>query len=132
MARPQTRLNDQKAEVIAENHLLQNPEGLDKIEPESEVVIANHIPAYRKVVFLNGRDPGLPLDFHYRTKTHPLKLYTLFHGQEHDLPEEVIEHLENCAVPVYGYRVNPLSGHPESYIKSRNYLYTLKTVRKTA
>lgn len=131
MSRPQNRLNDQKAEVIAQNHLVQNPEGLETIVDQvAQVVIANHIPKMRKVVFLNGRDPGYPLDFHYSSKTHHLKHYTLYHGKEHDLPEEIIDHLENCAEHQYAYRVNPSSGHPEMYTKSLKYIFQCKAVKQ--
>lgn len=134
MARPQKRLNDQKSEVIESNILKENPEGFPEAKGpggDSGIVIATHIPEVRRVVFVNGRDPGQELMFHYHTKTHPLKHYTLFHGKEYDLPAEVIDHLENCAERVYGYRPGP-SGHPEMYTKSLKYIFSCKPVRKVA
>lgn len=124
------RLNDQKSEIVNENFLKQDPEGF----PEAEaplVVIAKHIPEMKKVQFLNGRDPGYPLEFHMATKTHPLKQYKLLHGHEYDLPLEVVEHLEQCNEPQYGYRTG-LDGHPEMYIKSRRYLYQCRQVPRKA
>lgn len=119
-------LNDAKAEVIAENVLKQNPEGFESTDDYvAPVVISNHIPEFRKVIFLNGRDPGLPLDFHYASKNHPLKTYKLLHGHEYNLQVEVIEHLESCSEPQYGYR-RGMDGHPEMYIVSRKFLYQLR------
>jgi hypothetical protein len=128
MARPQKRLNDAKSEVIEDNFLKQDPEGL----PDSSgIVIAKHIPPMRRIIFLNGRDPGQELMFHYHSSTHPLKHYTLFHGKEYDLSEEVIQHLENCAERQYGYRQGQ-SGHPEMYTKSLKYIFQCKSVKKVA
>ena len=135
MARTQRmrRLNDAKSEVIAENILKQDPEGLQKTEDVQldQVVITKHIPEYRTVVFLNGRDPGYPLDFHYASATHPLKLYKLLHGHEYKLPVEIIEHLESCNEPQYAYR-RGLDGHPEMYIVSRKYIFQLRNPPKKA
>ena len=128
------RLNTQKAEVIHENYLKETPDGFS--EPQlpggiTGVVVADKIPEIRHVQFLNGRDPGRELMFHYHSATHPLKHYTLFHGKEYDLPVEIIEHLESCAEKQYGYRMGP-NGHPEMYTKSLKYLYTCKSARKAA
>ena len=125
MARNTRRLNDARSEVIQENILKENPEG---VPDESGFVIAKvrHIPKMRKIVFLNQRDPGYPLDFHYASGTHPLKTYKLLHGHEHDLPEEVIEHLESCAERQYGYRKG-LDGHPEMYVKGLKYLFQCRS-----
>jgi hypothetical protein len=127
-------LNEAKSEVIAENILQENPVGLPPVDHESleKVVVATETPKYRKVVFINGRDPGYPLDFHYSSKTHPLKIYKLLHGHEYDLPEEVIEHLESCNEPVYAYRKGE-DGHPQMYVESRKYIFQCRTPpRKTA
>lgn len=128
MAQQKSKLNDLKSEVIEENILKENPEGFPF---EDKIVITHHIPEMRRIVFINGRDPGQELMFHYASKTHPLKHYTLFHGKEYDLPVEVIEHLENCAEKVYGYQPGP-SGHPEMYVKSLKYIFSCKTPRKIA
>lgn len=128
MAKTQKRLNDAKSEVIEENILKENPEGLPS---ESEIVVATEIPPMQRVIFLNGRDPGYPLDFHYHSKTHPLKQYTLYHGKEVDLPIEIIEHLETCAERQYGYRPGP-NGHPEMYVKALRYIFQCKPVKRVA
>ncbi len=122
------RLNDAKPEIVEDNFLKQDPEGFSD---EAPVVIAKTIPEYRKVQFLNGRDAGYPLEFHYCTGTHPLKQYKLLHGFEYDLPVEVIEHLEQCNEPQYGYRTG-VTGHPEMYTKSRKYLYQCRVVPRKA
>lgn len=134
MARPLGSLNKAKSKVIAENVLEENPEGLPPVDHESldQVVVVNEMPKYRKIIFINGRDPGYPLDFHYSSATHPLKIYKLIHGQEYDLPEEVIEHLESRSEPVYAYRRGQ-DGHPEMYTESRKYIFQCRTPpRKTA
>src|SRR5579863_3509652 len=121
MARPRRKpvFKEAKSEVIAENILKESPEGLPPIDHSSpeKVVVAKYVPEYREIVFLNGRDPGYPLDFHYSSKTHPLKLYKLLHGHTYKLPVEVIEHLESRSEPVYAYRKG-MDGHPEMYIIS--------------
>lgn len=127
------RLNDAKSEVIAENVLKQNPEGHASTEDVKieQVVIAKKMPEYRRIIFINGRDPGYPLDFHYSSSTHPLKKYTLFHGFEHELPIEIIEHLESCAECQYGYRKG-VDGHPEMYVSGKKYLYQFRNPPKKA
>jgi hypothetical protein len=135
MARPRKmqRLNDAKSEVIAENLLKENPEGLPPIQaydPE-KIVIAKSIPKMKKFVFLNNRDPGVALCFHYASATHPLKNYTLYHGLEHELPEEVIDHLESCNEPQYSYRKG-VDGHPESFIESRRYIFQCRSAPRRA
>ncbi len=128
MARPKSKLNEQSSEVIEKNILQENPDGLPD---ESGIVLTPYVPEMRKIVFINGRDPGQELMFHYHSKTHPLKHYTLFHGKEYDLPVEVIEHLENCCEKVYGYRQGA-SGHPEMYTKSLKYIFSCKSPRRVA
>lgn len=128
MSKPISLLNNKSSEVIEDNILKENPEGLPD---ESGLVLSRHIPKMRKIQFINGRDPGYPLEFHYHSKTHPLKHYQLFHGFNHELPEEVIEHLENCAENQYAYRKTP-QGHPEMYVKSQKYLFQCKNVRQAA
>ena len=134
MAGPSQKLNNAKSEVIHENILKENPEGLPEAKgpaDESGLVVTPYVPEMRRVQFINGRDPGQELMFHYHSKTHPLKHYTLFHGKEYDLPVEIIEHLENCSEKVYGYRAGQ-SGHPEMYTKSYKYIFSCKAVRKVA
>jgi hypothetical protein len=132
MARPKSKLNNKPAEYIEQNILEENPEGLPPCAtvPEiGEVIVAKNIPEMRKVQFINSRDPGYPLEFHYHSSTHPLKHYTLYHGKEYDLSVEVIEHLENCAERQYGYRQGP-NGHPEMYVKGFKYNFRCQNVRK--
>lgn len=134
MARPQSKFKNASSEVIEKSILQENPEGLPAcgtVPQVGEVVVAQYVPEYRKVQFVNGRDPGQELMFHYHSKTHPLKHYTLFHGKEYDLPVEIIEHLENCAEKQYGYRQGH-SGHPEMYVKSLKYIFQCKSVKKAA
>ena len=125
MARPRSKLNDLKPEALEEQILQENPEGISN---EVKIVIAKEIPKTRRIMFLNGRDPGYPLEFHYHSKTHPLKHYTLYHGKEYDLTEEIIHHLENCAERQYGYRQGP-NGHPEMYTKSLKYIFQCKSAQ---
>lgn len=135
MVKVKSELNTKGSEYIEANILKDSPEGIEPLKgtvPEmGQIVEAYHIPVMKKVVFLNGRDPGYPLDFHYHSKTHPLKHYTLYHGKEHLLCEEVIEHLEGCAERQYGYRQGP-NGHPEMYVKGLKYLYRCQPVKNQA
>lgn len=128
MARPKSKLNEASAEVIEKNLLVENPEDVPAI---NGIVLSTYIPEMRKIEFLNGRDPGHELMFHYSSKTHPLKHYTLFHGQQYDLAVEVIDHLESCCERVYAYRVGQ-GGHPEMYVKSLKYIFQCKNVKKAA
>lgn len=128
-------LNSESSDYIESNILKESPEGLPPLQgtipKEAEVVIANSIPQTRKVKFINGRDPGYPLDFHYHSKTHPLKHYVLYHGTDYELPVEIIEHLENCCEAQYGYRTGP-NGHPEMFYKPAKYLYRCQSVKQAA
>lgn len=117
-----SKLNNASAEVIERNHLAEDPENH---LPNSKVVFAKHVPEMRKVIFINGRDPGCALHFHYHSKTHPLHHYTLYHGLEHELPVEIIDHLESCAESIYGYKPGA-EGHPEQYVKGKKYIFSFK------
>jgi hypothetical protein len=138
MAKTQSKLNNANSEKIEENVLQENPEGLPEV---NNIVIAKTIPPKeekKRVIFLNGRDPGIALEFHYHSATHPLERFTLYHGLEVDLPVEIIEHLESCGEHIYGYRPGP-EGHPQMYTKSMKYIFSCKPVnsatkqfRKTA
>jgi hypothetical protein len=131
--RVKQNLNDKSSEYIEANILKANPEGMQPCHtvPEvDQVVVAKEVPKYREIEFLNGRDPGYPLEFHYHSKTHPLKHYTLYHGQKKMLPEEVIDHLENCAERQYAYRIGP-NGQPEMYVKGLKYVFRCKTVNQS-
>lgn len=132
MARPQKRLGDSKEEIVNKEILKENPEGYESTHDlETKIVIATHVPEMRRVVFINNRDPGYPLDFHYSSKTHPLKIYRLFHGYEHELPVEVIEHLESCTEPQYGWRKDQF-GKNEQYINGRKYIFQFRNPARKA
>lgn len=134
MARPKNNLNSKSPEYIEANILKNDPEGLPPcptVPDVGQVVVSNQIPSMKKIMFVNQRDPGYPLEFHYHSKTHPLKHYTLYHGTEYDLPEEIVEHLENCALRQYGYRQG-INGHPEMYTKGFKYNFRCQPVKKSA
>jgi len=135
MARPKrtpAKLNDQSKEVIEKNFLQECPD----TQPENLVVIAKEIPKYEKIVFVNNRDPGCALYFHYSSATHPLKHYTLMHGLEYELPVEVIQHLEgqkpndlySCHSRIYGTRKN-YEGLPENYVSGYKPYFQCRSVR---
>lgn len=138
-AKARSLLNEAKSEVIQEEILKENPEGLPEATPselgiadESGIVVTSYIPEMRKIVFVNNRDPGYPLEFHYHSKTHPMKQYKLVHSHEYDLPVEVIEHLEGCSEPQYAYKTGE-EGHPEMYVKGKKFIFQCRTApRKSA
>ena len=131
--KPLRRLNDQSAEVIQKNFLEEQP---DCIPTEQKVVVANEVPRYERIVFVNNRDPGCALYFHYRTATHPLKHYTLMHGLEYNLPVEVIKHLEgqnsydpySCHSRIYSERKN-YEGMPETFVSGYKPYFQCRAVR---
>lgn len=82
----------------------------------NEVVVATAKPDYETITFRNQRDPGYPLEFHYSSKTHRFKQYTLIDGQTYSLPREVIRNLESCRENIEKYRKSSHSGLPEIYI----------------
>jgi hypothetical protein len=130
MPRPKSKakLNTKPSEFIEENILLENPETLPEFQP---VQVVREIPKMETIIFRNDRDPGYPLEFHYASATHPLKQYKLIHGATYTLPIEIIEHLERCCLPIYGYR-RGVDGHPEMFTQSQKFLYQCKTVRDPA
>ncbi len=129
MARPKlNRLNDKPSEVIEKAFLEESPEELPVNE---KVVIAKQIPVMDEVEFRNDRDPGIPLEFHYATKTHPLKKYKLIHGHRHTLPREVVDHLDSCKIPMYSYRKGS-DGHPEMFVTGYKHSFTCRPVRQNA
>jgi hypothetical protein len=82
---------------------------------ENQVVVVDKVPHIEKITFRNQRDPGHELQFHYASKTHPFKQYTLIDGYQYDLPVEVIKNLEGCRENIEKYRKGT-SGLPEIYI----------------
>ena len=136
MINKKTNIGQSKSEVVQEEILKQNPEGLpeasaDFVSPDSEIVISNVIPPHRRVIFVNNRDPGYPLEFRYHSKACPLKAYTLFHGQEVDLPEEIITHLEGLGEMQYGDRIGP-GGRHERFVSGKKFYYQLRNAPKKA
>lgn len=121
-------LNEQKPQVVHEQFLAENPEGHPH-ELSEPVVVATKIPEMRTFIFINGRDPNCALEFHYHSKTHYLKQYTLLHGHQYTLPAEVCEHLESRAIPCYAYKKGA-DGHPEAYVSGYTYLYQCRNVGK--
>ena len=55
-----------------------------------------------EVEFNNLENPGLTLEFTYGT-TKNFKRYVLLDGAKVKLPEKVVQHLESCGTPLYGY-----------------------------
>lgn len=127
MARPKKRLNDQKAEVIEKNHLVDDTIGHEE-EILSPVKVFKDIPEMTTIIFRNDRDPGVPLEFHYASKTHPLNHYTLEHGKQYTLPVEVVEEIESKRIPIYVYKKGP-DDLPVKVINGYKYMFTCKQVR---
>lgn len=129
------RLNEQSQEVVHRNFLEENPD----IPTEEKVVVAQEIPKYERILFLNQRDPGVMLHFHYSSKTHPLKHYDLMHGKEYDLPLEVIQHLEGqgkndpyaCHKRMYSRRFRD-DGISETYASDYVPYFQCRPVRRAA
>jgi len=104
------KINEGSKEVIEKNFLQEEQE-----LPNTTVHVYKEVPQTAKGIFINNRDPGVALMFHYSSKTHPLHHYTLYHGQECELPLEVINHLEgmnsfdpwSCHRRMYGKRTLP-------------------------
>jgi len=117
MPRPK-RQKKVPVEKLQEDHL-KGPadESIAQIAQEMEeaVEIVAEMPKIEKVIFRNQRDPGYPLDFHYYSKTHPFKIYTLIDGKEYFLPTEVIRNLEGCRENKYKHRRNA-ENLPEIYV----------------
>lgn len=127
------KLNNMSAEVIEKNFLQETPED---IHSDFKVVVANEIPKMERVIFINNRDPGCSMPFHYSSPTHPLKHYDLMHGLEYDLPVEVIKHLEgtnkhdpfSCHSRIYSQRKN-YEGMPENYVSGYKPYFQCRSVR---
>lgn len=125
-------LGQMGSEVVEKNFLEENPE----IPTEQKIVVAQEIPKYKHIRFMNQRDPGVTLHFHYASKTHPLKHYDLVHGFEYDLPEEVCRHLEgenkwdpfSCHQRLYSQRKNQ-EGLPECFVSGYKPYFMCKELR---
>lgn len=122
-----SKLNNQKSEKIDKNFLEESPEGL----PDASTVVVPKTPVMPQLMrftFINGKDPGNALQFHYGSGTLPLKHYTLFHDKEHVLPLEVVKDLEARCYLNYAHRMND-DKKPEIYVKSQTYLYQFRNLR---
>lgn len=133
MARPQT-LNNMDKETIEKNFLVEDSAD---IPTEQKVVIAKEIPDFEDIIFQNNRDPGCTLFFHYASKTHPLKHYTLVHGQQYKLQSEVVRHLEgqneydpySCHSRLYGVGQNA-EGNAAPVVNGYKSYFQCRSVRK--
>jgi hypothetical protein len=126
------KINEQSKEEIEKNFLQEDADVL----LEQKVVIANEIPLMEKIIFQNFRDPGLTLEFHYASKTHPLKRYALIHGQQYLLPVEIVKHLEgqssmdpySCHSRTYSQRIRA-DGIHETFVSGYNPYFRCQPVR---
>jgi len=110
---------------------------LDNEEMPAELVVhvAKEIPKMREIIFINNKDPKEMLEFHYHSKTHPLKHYKLLPGQRYTLSEEVINHLEgqsandpySCHKREYAERM--VGGMTELYVTNYVSYYQCRPVR---
>lgn len=73
---------------------------LDAKSKSNEEFVAPKVKTYE---FYNLEEPGLSIKFPYGPSTN-IKKYHLFHGGKHDLPEEVVRHVESCQTPMWAYR----------------------------
>ena len=129
------RLNDCSKEVIEKNFLGEEIDP-NEIHSDEKVVVVKQLPKMENITFMNLRDPGQALYFHYKTKTHPLKQYKLLHGQNYMLPTEVIRHLEgvgdhdpySCHRRTYSSRQLP-DGTYENYASGYVAYFQCRTVR---
>ena len=132
------KLNECSKETIEQNFLEEEPE-----IPANEKVhvhpASQPIPRMETIVFMNNRDPGVTLHFHYASATHPLRHYDLIHGQQYTLPVEVINHLEgqnpwdqwSCHSRLYGKR-QKADGTTEHYVNGYKSYFQCKPVRMAA
>lgn len=132
------KLNECSKETIDKNFLEQDVE-----IPANEKVhvhpASQPIPKMETIVFMNNRDPGVTLHFHYASPTHPLRHYDLIHGQQYNLPVEVIQHLEgtnqfdpwSCHQRLYAQR-KKADGTTENYVNGYKSYFQCKTVRQAA
>lgn len=126
MSKKLNNIDNMSAKQATEEFLKETPEGLQPAE--DQIAVATTIPNMRKIRFRNDRDQGMPLEFHYHSKAVPMTRYTLFHGKEYTLPEEVIQHLEDRKMPIYAYRKNA-DGLPELYVTGYTYHFNCREVR---
>lgn len=131
------RLDDCSKDVIEKNHLQEfMDEDLGIPTDEKPVIVATEIPKMETILFINNRDPGVPLMFHYHSKTHPLKHYTLVHGMKYTLPTEIVRHLEgevdsdpwSCHTRKYSRRMKE-DGISETYASAYVSNFQCKPIR---
>jgi hypothetical protein len=125
-------LSNASSEVQEKNFLQEEQDYI----PNEKVIVAQEIPKMEEITFINLRDPGIPLHFHYHSKTHHLKHYNLLHGHKYNLPVEVIDHLEGnrksdpyaCHGRIYAERMKS-DGVSEVYAKGYVSHFQCKRVR---
>lgn len=131
-------LGELSKDTVEKNFLQENPE----IPVNEKIVVhaaSQPIPKMETIVFMNNRDPGTTLHFHYASKTHPLRMYDLIHGQQYTLPVEVIQHLEGqrefdpwaCHSRMYGQR-RKADGTTETFVNGYKSYFQCKSVRQAA
>lgn len=115
-------LGDEASKKVTEEFLKENPEGLPDAPKLEKVVVAKFIPEMEEVVFVNQRDPGVMLEFHYKSKTYPIQHFKLMDGETYKLAKEIIDHLQSCSIPIYGKEImdqgickRPIVGHKYMY-----------------
>jgi hypothetical protein len=128
-------LGELDKETVDRNFLTEEPDvDLNKIvHPYSASM---PIPQFRWITFMNNRDPGTTLHFHYASQNHPLRHYDLVHGQNYNLPEEVIRHLEgnndidqwSCHKRLYGRRMKS-DGVTEVFVNGYTPYFQCKQAR---
>lgn len=125
------KLVNTSAEKVGTSLLLDN----ENMPAEFIVHVAQDIPKMQEIIFVNNKDPGEPLTFHYHSVNHPLKHYTLRPGQKYTLSEEIIRHLEgqsendpySCHKREYAEKFE--NGETKLYIKNYVSYYQCRPVR---
>lgn len=128
-------LGELDKETVDRNFLSEQPDiDVNKVvHPHSASM---PVPTFSEIVFMNNRDPGITLHFHYASKTHPLRHYDLVHGQTYRLQDEVIRHLEgtneqdmwSCHKRLYGRRMKS-DGVTETFVNGYTPYFQCKHLR---
>ncbi len=112
---------EEKARVRGEQERIAAAQAKQDKEPDPMVYVQ----------FRNEEDPpseghpSPPISFTYNRKR-----YTLAHGQELDLPQSVVNHLNQLAVPLYGDRKDPLTGAVQRVVIGRKNRFACVTIPK--
>lgn len=99
--------------------------------PNANIEVVKAAPPMERIEFRNEQDPGSPKEFHFCHRKHniPPTHYVLYHGEEYDLPVEVIENLESRSLPMYE-EVKDKHGNVTHIPKGSRFLYSCKPIRK--